>query len=419
MADMTLRTSAKVLFFIPSFYGAAAWGIWLTLYLMKLVSLDDCGVVALGIFLLVEVFFLLSTFVSLPCYRQALISIEARPATEAPAVPGRLSGTRAGLYLLHGIGFLGLVQYVNEFSKNLGGITGFLLTLVSEAYAIRWEAETSASIGTQLSYFGWIAIALTVYQYSRKKVSGYWLVTAFVQYLGNFLFIDRTRPFWILFTSMIIILPAVRSLDIKRIARWSAGSCLVALLFFWLIAEWTGKTAYEGKYEKSVLPGISQEIYAYGVSGFAYFNRMLENNEQLSYMPERSLYPALKFLTRFGISAEPPRQILDFYDVPFSTNVGSFLEPYYRDGGLLFVLCGIIIYSFGIDALALRLLNSGNPLATYAWANLCFVTAMCFYNPMVNFFPTWLFTGLGILGICVESARDATARPGVIEGADR
>jgi len=130
-------------------------------------------------------------------------------------------------------------------------------------------------------------------------------------------------------------------------------------------------------------------------------------------MPERFLYPALKFLTRFGLSKEPPLQILDYYDIPFSTNVGSFLEPFYRDGGLLFVLCGIIIYSFGIDAIGLMLLNSRRPLAIYAWANLCFVTALSFFNPLSNFFPIWLFTGLGMMSIFLKFVRGGNYPPGI------
>jgi oligosaccharide repeat unit polymerase len=404
MAEGNFSNNTKHLFFIPSFYGAMTWGIWLLLYMMKLIRVDNCSNAAMGIFLFVEAMFILSAFVSLPYYTNIIITKEDGSPADAESSTGCRFSIKAVILLLHVIGFLGLVQYIIEFSKNLGGITGFFLALVNEAYAIRWEAETSTSIGTQLSYFGWIAIGLTVYQFAKKKISGYWLIPAFAQFLGNLMFIDRTRPTWILFTCLLMILPAMEKLNIKRIFRWTISSLVLTITLFWLVAEWTGKTSSEGQYEDSLLPGITQEIYVYGVSGFAYFNKMLESNEQISYKPERFFYPLLKSLARLGLASEPPSQILEFYDVPFSTNVGTFLEPFYRDGGLVFVLCGVIFYSFGFDTIGMLLLKSKKPLAIYAWSNLCFTTFIGFFTPKISSLPIWLFTTIGFWSLVSDLA---------------
>lgn len=410
MADGKFSDNLKCLFLIPSFYGAVTWGAWLCLYLLKLIRVDDCGMIAMGVFLLMETMFILSLVVSLPFYLQSAEAEEPGGAVSASAVGGWRFGTSSGLLLLHTIGFLGLALYVLDFSRNLGGIAGFFLALVSESHAIRWEAETSTSIGTQLSYIGWIAIALTVYHVAAKRIPRYWLAVAVLQFLGNLLFIDRTRPLWILFSSLLMILPAVGRLELRKILRWAAGSVVVALLIFWLVAEWTGKTAYEGKYDDSRLPGIAREMYAYGVGGFAYFGKMLASNEQLSYRPVRVSYPAGKLLARFGLAQQPPGQVLDYYDVPFSTNVGTFLEPFYRDGGLLFVLCGIMLYSFGFDLLGRQLLRSGRPLAIYAWSSLCFTVFIGFFTPKIGSFPLWLFVAAGCLSLLAgQSARVAHA----------
>jgi len=396
MADGNSQKNIKAIFFIPSFYGALTWGIWLSLYMLRLIRVDEWSTRSLALYLFVEAMFMLSAFVSLPSYVQAAKSGMDDTSFDASLLSGKRSGGIALLSIMHGIGFLGLTAYVINFSKNLGGIAGFFLALVNEAYAIRWEAETSSSVGTQLSYFGWIAIALTVYHVSRKKISGYWLIPALIQFLGNLLFIDRTRPFWIILTALLMLLPAAREINTKKAVRSMIGISVLLLLIFWAIAEWTGKTGYEGKYDNSLLPGITQEVYAYGISGYAYFNKMLDSNEHISYRPERIVYPALRLFSGLGLTKDPPSQIIDFYDVPFSTNVGTFLEPFYRDGGMLFVLCGILLYSFGFDSIGLYLLRSRKPLAIYAWSNLCFVVIMCFFTPQATFFPTWLFIFIGM-----------------------
>jgi hypothetical protein len=370
---------------------------------MGLMPLDECSNLAMAIYLLVEAMFILSVFVSLPHYSQRLATI----SEEEPVKPRLETEIRpvikTAIILLHSVGFLGLTLYVIEFSRNLGGIAGFFLALVSEAYVIRLETLTSSSIGTQLSYFGWIAISLTVFFFAQRKLSGRWLLIAFVQFLGNILYIDRTRPFWIIITSLLMLLPAVRVLNVKKITRWLVASTFAALMIFWAIAEWSGKTGYNEIYESSLLPGITQDIYVYGVSGFAYFNKILESNEQLSYSPKRILYPAYKYLAKFGVTDDPPIQVLDFYEVPFSTNVGTFLEPFYRDGGLLFVLCGIIIYSFGLDLLGLYLFSSGKPLAIFAWSNLCFTTFIGFFTPKITSFPIWLFVVFGVISLFAQN----------------
>jgi oligosaccharide repeat unit polymerase len=401
MSDFPGLKDARYLFFIPAFYGAVSWGAWLALYSMNLIRIDRCSTEALALYLFVELMFLLATLVSLPAYRRAR---EEPRAGESPAGRG---GTRSRgatswlLLILHGAGFLGLIKYVADFSANLGGIYGFLFALASEAESIRREAESSSSTGTQLSYAGWVAIGLTVYFISSKKVSRWWWFPVLLQFAGNLMFIDRTRPFTILFTSLLMVLPATGRPNLRKIMAWGGGAFLFALVCFWMIAQWSNKSFYQELDQGSPLPGITQDIYLYGVSGFAYFNYMLENREEISYAPERLLYPANKLLARAGVAAEPPSPILEFYQVPFSTNVGTFLEPLYRDGGMLFAVLGTLLYSFGLNRLALCFLRCGTPLACYAWATICFTTFICFFVPKISFLGTWLFVGLGAASLAL------------------
>jgi hypothetical protein len=188
-----------------------------------------------------------------------------------------------------------------------------------------------------------------------------------------------------------------------------AGLAFVGI--FLGIAAWVGKVVSEGQFGESPLPPFAQNIYVYGTSGFAYFNRLLETQDAVTYVPERVLYPAFKVLAGLGLSAPPPSQINEFFYMPFPTNIGTFLEPFYRDGGRLFLILGIILQSFGLDLAGYAFLRSGRPTARFAWANVCFVAFIGFVTPKLTNFPVWLFTIVGIVSICWQQ-RGAPAHLG-------
>lgn len=386
-------------FHIPSFYGAIAWGAWLILYLLKLIRLDEVSSLALIIFIAVELLFMLSTFLAYPRYRDLLQGDMAAPVCKAGRVvfPGKML-----LIVLHGLGLLGLMKYLIDIANYFGGINYVLFALMNEAASIRGDVDLPTSMGTQLTYFGWIAIGFTIFGITNKRLSKWWIFLVVMQFVGNLVYIDRTRPIWIMFTALLMILPATERLDTKKILKWMMAAFMTFIILFWVGAEWAGKTYYEGKFDDPAIPGITQVMYAYGVSGFAYFNHMIVNNEPISYKSERTLYPLLKFLSKFGLTKEPPSPILEFYDVPFETNVGTFLEPFYRDGGFLFVLFGVLIYSFGFDLLALKLLASNDPFAFFVWSNLCFTTLIAFFTPKITQFPIWLFIGLSLISLLIK-----------------
>ena len=397
MTNIKPENSLKYLLYMPAFYGALTWGAWLLLYLLKLIRIDDCSGFAMVIFLSVEFLFIIASIISIPYYKSVVDCLQSSDAVKA--VDADLKSDRQIkilLLALHGIGFAGLLKYVKDFSENLGGVSGFLFALLNEAESIRIEAATARSVGTQLSYIGWIAIGMTVYYLAGKRISKYWWVPVLLQFAGNLMFIDRTRPLTIFFTAMLMMLITVKTVNLKKVMLWTSGAVLFVLLTFWLVAEWSGKTFYKGMDESSVLPGITQDIYLYGVSGFAYFNYMLQNKQEISYAPHRLFYPVNKVLSGFGLIPEPPSPITEFYNVPFTTNVGTFLEPLYRDGGLFFVVLGMFLHSFGLNLLCLPLLRSRAPAAYYAWATICFTTFIAFFVPKISFFGTWLFIAIGL-----------------------
>jgi len=389
-----------ILFYIPSFYGALTWGIWLILYSMSLIKVNDSGDAAATIYLVTELFFIMSTICSYSGYRKIFIAHISRNKS---AIEGKQYGTfKLMLLFLHTIGFLGLIQWLRHIIGYFGGFDQVLFAFLSSADTIRSNSDLPTTVGIQLTYFGWIAVALTVYAVVRKQISKKWLLLALLQLAGNFLYIGRTQPIWVMFTSFLMVLAAFENIDFKKVVTWMVSLGVVFLIVFWVLGEWTGKTYHEGVLDDPRIPGITQVMYAYGVSGFAYFNHMLVNDESIAYKPERVLYPLQKLLSKFGLTEEPPSQILEFYDVPFGTNVGTFLEPFYRDGGLLFVVFGVLLYSFGVDLLGLVFLKYGKPLALYAWSTLCFTTAIAFMTPKITQFPVWLFVGLGLISLLAK-----------------
>lgn len=397
MAETAARNDAKVLFFIPSFYGALTWGIWLLLYSAKLVRLDECSYTALVIYLFVELMFLLALLFALPGYREC-ISTRETAGIRQKDTPLQGTANRPLLLILHIVGFIGIAKYIIDISRSMGGMWWFFFALFNEAVKIRAEAEFSSSVGTQIGYAGWIAIGLTMHWIAGKKLSKFWLLPVVLQFAGNLAYMDRTRPLMILLASLFIILPAaVSRINVKKIVTGVSASLAITILTFWGMAEWVGKTYYKWADEAGTLPGITYDIYTYGVSGFAYFNKLLEINVPIAYLPERVLYPLLKFTAKLELNRDPPSQILGFHYIPFSTNIGTFLEPYYSDGGHAFMLLGILFFSFGLNAAGLYFLRANTPFADYAWANLCLALTLAFIlNKMVSF-PLWLFCCIGLV----------------------
>jgi oligosaccharide repeat unit polymerase len=395
--------AVATMFFMPSFYGALSWGTWLFLYSFSLMRIDQCSLQAMLIYIVVEILFVVSSIIYLPSYSAVRINTYNDVGKNYLVENIKISTkTKLSLLALHLIGLFGICKYVLDFSREFGGLYGFFFALISESHTIRWEAETARSIGTQISYFGWLAIGITIYYITKKRISNWWWPIAILQFAGNLMFIDRTRPFTIMFTSMLLVLPAVKNIDLAKIIKWTSSAILIGVITFWLVAEWTGKTYYKNSDESSNLPGITYDIYMYGAGGFAYFNYMLGNKQDISYAPDRFLYPLNKILSACGLASEPPSPITEFYAVPFETNVGTFLEPLYRDGGIIFVLVGIVIYCFGFNYICLFFLRAKTPVAYYAWATLCFITCICFFVPKISSTETWLFVGLGMASLVAK-----------------
>lgn len=379
-----MRANLVVALTIPSFYGVLGWSISSLLYLSGIVPWEASSnrtnlVIAAGL-----VAFAFTFMGSMHHYRSEGSIREQAEIHHAGFI-----------WLLHFVGLVGISLYIRAFAHDLGGLGDFRTALLTASYKIRLQAEESTSIGTQISYFGWIAIALSLSTVHRGRVRIALIGASALQFAGNLAFIDRTRPLWILFTSFLLLIYS-RGLPSKgylRGALLAFALTLISILF--LVSVWIGKVPDAHTYGTSSLAAPTQNAVLYLTSGFAYLNRILNSAEPIDFIPIRTLAPLFNVLSVLGLAPHAPSQVNEAYFTPFETNVGTVLEPFIRDGGLGYAALGLFIQTFVVDALARRFFALRAPLARYAWATLCFTSAVSFFTPKITTTPVWLFVGLG------------------------
>lgn len=383
---------------MPSFYGAVTWGTALLLYEMRLIQFEEDLFVSTLIFFGVWFLFPVSTFLFSPLYRDV-------ETTRASHPPGDPHFSPAVILLLHGVGILGVGLFLRKMMDLLGGGYWLLAAYTGNFEAIRYESQFADTIGTQLLYFGWLASGFTSYFVVRGRLSRKWLLLPLLQMICSLAYFDRTKPMWILFTTILMGISARRDLKPKEVLRYFLVFLLVGATLFLGIAFLLGKAMTEGDLGKTVLPTFIQGVYYYATSGFGYFNQVIQHETPEGPFGVRFLYPLFNLLSRLGLTRPPPSQILEFYWMPYPTNVGTFLEVFFREGGILFTLIGIIVYTFGLDALGLWFLRSESPLARFAWANACYAAFLGFFIPLISLLPFWMFCLVGATGILLTRPR--------------
>ena len=377
------------LFLMPSFYGGALWLSWLALYLLRLIEWNRPTSYALMVFSFVAVSYTLSTAVFYSAYRSLHVHT-LRPRSTATRTP-RLQISKPLIGTFHLVGFLGLAMFLHSTAIALGGYAEMLTYLTSEPWRIRAATLAEDMPGVELTYFGWIAIFLTVLWRVQGKVPLVWVAAAAVQFAGNFLFIDRTRPAWIIFVAVMLIIPYGRFASPRKLITLTATVAAGLLGLFVVIARWSGRYASGDMYGDTPLPYWAQGLYSYGTGSFAYFSEVFRGESLAVGLPERTMAPVFKVLSLLGIGPAPPPEVLEFQSVPYEVNVGTFLQPFYQDGGVLYLCVGVVLYSFGWDIVGLLLLRIRDPFAVILWANLCFMTAIAFFVPKVGSTALWLF----------------------------
>ena len=388
----TLKKQTLIaLFWMPSTYGFLGMLTTFILYALRIISWDVLNTFTASVIILTISSFLISSLFYLRYFRK-LVDRRASISNEMMLPSVTL------ILVLYLIGLAGIIKYISDYAAAMGGISNFVSALVSQSYLIREQTRTTQSIGTQMSYFGWIAIVLTVLYFTLKsRKSLLLLVLLLLTFVGNLFWIDRTRPLTIVFMGIAVWLFANRGLRISGLLRTIAIIVVLGLGGFLLLGTWSGKvTATSNVYGETQISSSLLNIYVYLTSSYPYLNHVMEV-EPVTWTIQRSIYPLAKIFSMIGLGPEPPLHVLGFYSVPYPTNVGTFLEMYYKETGIFGMVIGIFIYCFALNYMALIFLRTRRALAIIAWSMLCWISLFAFFTPKIASTETWLIVGLGLL----------------------
>lgn len=386
------KSTLRVLLLMPSFYGLAMFSIAYVAYALNTGYYEQTSPELHLVCISVLLAFALSTVRFYPSFAQCAAEI-------SKSDPQQQDGHWSFIVLLHFVGLAGIGEYLRTLVTYFGSAVEIGLRLTASSGDVRNAALDVTSIGTQLSYFGWIAIWFTALYPPQRPAYRFLLWLSIIQFIANLLYVDRTRPIWILFVCALLLgYKHFKKLNTRRLLLVTASSLTAILTLFVSIGAWIGKVDLS-----SVLSdgpknaGMALEpVYFYLTSGFAYLNRILIT-EQPDFTLARSLYPLWTIASRFELVDLAPPQINDFLQIPNLTNVGTFLEPMFRDGGVLLMVFGTMLHAFGFNWIGARLLRSRAAFCLMAWAVLCFTDLIAFFTPKYTNTPTWLVVGLGLI----------------------
>lgn len=376
------------LFFMPSFYLLVMFSISYFLYLIRVIRWETAPL-EIHIWCLLTIITALSSTLA----HNRIFNDRINDQDFREAMSGKYLSTRVFYPLFFAtilIGVAGILKFVMDYSSFLGTFDFFLMIFINDTGQIRTMSKNVESAGTQLSYFSWIAAFLIAMFLGTRKISKWWIVALILIVLSNSIFLDRTRPVWILFTcALIFFFIRYQEYSRKKIIGFITGTSAFFVTLFLLIGALLGKGADDRNEQNYGLPSWTQPVFLYLSSSIAYLGRLLYIDMSCDYQPVRLLYPFQKFLTTLGLAKEPPEQVLDFMSVPLLTNVGSFLAPYFQDGGRLFMLLGILIHTFLFDMLVIKLMKRMNIFSLMAIATFCFINFIAFFTPKISSTGTW------------------------------
>lgn len=301
------------------------------------------------------------------------------------------------------LGILGYVLYINELCVNFGGINGLLETVKFGAEPIR--LFVSQSVGTQLTYFGWIYCTYLGYYISIDTKKTYSYSYIILSVLLSLSFVDRIKPLTLLFFSFFGFIYGLATsrnkVNIIKLIKWSILILIIVITIFVGVASVLGKiesTNYVNA--NSSNPALINIIY-YFTGGFAYFNNMVEFDSFEGLNFAGVLYPILKFYTIFSGEEIARPSVLEFKDVPFTTNVATFLEPIYSSFGFFFTVVYSFFYPFIMDLIAIKLIKKNKLPAIVMLSALCWI---CFFSFFANYMFTTPFYLITLIYVVLNSS---------------
>jgi len=245
------------LFFMPSFYLFLTFSLSYGLYLTNVIAWEVPPIELHFWSIMTSLISLLSVVVHQKKYRQLINGIELQQKIKTPFLSNRI---HLLLFLAFtAIGLLGIIKYVMDYSSLLGAFSILTTFFMEDTGKLRTFADNVESIGTQLSYFSWFSAFIITAECANKRISKKWLFAVVFIILGNCLFLDRTRPVWLIFVCMLIYFFITYEAHArKKILRiiGTVGAFFVG--FFILIGSLLGKDGGVVSYTQYDLPAPIQ-----------------------------------------------------------------------------------------------------------------------------------------------------------------
>jgi oligosaccharide repeat unit polymerase len=380
---MTLKSGKNWLYIIPSFYSLCGWIFAIFLFNINILESDSISIKSIFCIIYIIMLFLVSIIIN---YKQSKKVIDQTRELV-------MSKNDITIFIISTIiGLYGLYTYILDFSSIIGGLGNFFDTLSNSALEIREIGIENTSIGFQLSYFSWISIFFGVCIICSKNLRFINLsiigLIIIIEFLLNLTFIDRTRPTWLLI------------ICIFGVAFFKGGSQLkigksVLFTVFTVISIFFVFSITTGKY--NVQSGLIENFMLYSVGGIGYLDSIINLPMNDEFTMVRTFYPVAKILEIMGLINDVPSQVLEPRLIPFWMNVGTFVEPIYSDGGMVFFLIMTPLLIIFTDYLALFFYSKNTFANRLVWVNLIFSGMISFFVPKFNSVPLYLFVFVAII----------------------
>ena len=384
----------KSLFLVPSTYGLLGW-----LIAIFFIAIDPVGMQPLtwtGYFIIAYTLFV---------YAAMTYMFQPSFAEQMRADKVRVRGMDMLVFAASSVlGLYGLLSYVNAVTGHFGGFANLAFTLGNSALDIRANAEEFAGASIQLTYFSWLSIfigALIIDSRRHFGVRALVLAIILFEIFLNLFFVDRTRPVWIIFTTALGVIAArgIINAKINRNAAYLfAAPALIFVVFSYIV----------GKFNEDF--GIFGTMSAYIMSGIGYIDDLAASQLWTDYEPIRTFLPIAKAFETLGFVHRVPSGVLVDRFIPFPTNVGTIHEPYFSDGGMVYLVIFFPVLVIFTNFVALVGLKTHRAIGLFAWAHCIFSLMISFFVPKFNTTPFY-FVMLVFLAFMVGYKPERRRRP--------
>lgn len=370
------------IFCIPSFWGGVSWTLTALLYIFGPIDWRPPGITGILVLVVMALSFFTSFIAFAPSFKKLIESNKKK----SPEI------NLFFLIFLHLVGLGGAILFVFDLQNSDQLNDTFLFLLVNDPLAIRKASLEGIERGIYLNYLGWFASVLTglrVTNQSRGRV--FLLSLVLVQFIFSLVFLNKTRPIAIIILTIFGILVSLRhKVTLRHIFRYLI---CIGLVFSLIFVAWSARTGKVWSQSTNLHPAV-ETLFLYLTVGYPYLLHIVETEPGGDYVPVRVLRPFFTLSSIFFHTKPPPSSILPFYEIPFATNVGTALEPFYRDGGMVGLCIGFLALSAITDFLALIALTHGR-VAGYCFTIILLLSsASSFFAPKMNAGPVFLFMAI-------------------------